>query len=123
MHYCYLFALLVWALAAGPVEAGRYDEPAFLTNHLRSGGPPKDGIPALTNPTFVSPNEVGYVRDDETVMGLVINGERIGNRLRLMPVVETTWAMWKQMYPNTTVIQTGTGWERYLSDRPPYNMV
>jgi len=207
LHYCYLFALLVWALAAGPVEAGRYDEPAFLTNHLRSGGPPKDGIPALTNPIFVSPSEVGYVRDDETVMGLVINGEprayphnigwwneivndrvgdksfavslcpltgtgqvfnatdvdgsqiefgvsgllinsnlvmydrrdgttlypqmiytaingeRIGNRLQLMPVVETTWAMWKQMYPNTTVIQTGTGWERYLSDRPPYNMV
>jgi hypothetical protein len=44
-------------------------------NHFRSDGPPKDGIPALTNPTFLSPSEVGYVRDDETVMGLMINGE------------------------------------------------
>jgi hypothetical protein len=52
-----------------------------------------------------------------------INGDHVGHRLELMPVVETTWAMWKQMYPNTTVVQIGTGWERYLSDRPPYNMV
>ena len=207
MRYGYLSVLLALALVAGPAGAGRYDEPGFLTNHIRSGGPPKDGIPALTNPTFVAPSEVRYVQDDELVMGLVINGEprayphnigwwneiindrvgdksftvtlcpltgtgqvfnatdtdgsqiefgvsgllinsnlvmydrrdgstlypqmiftaingdHVGNRLELMPVVETTWAMWKQMYPNTTVVKIGTGWERYLSDRPPYNMV
>jgi len=60
---------------AGPDGAGRYDEPGFLTNHIRSGGPPKDGIPALANPTFVAPSEVSYVQDAELVMGLVINGE------------------------------------------------
>lgn len=207
MRYGYLFALLALTLVVGPVEAGRYDEPGFLTNHLRSGGPPKDGIPALTNPTFVAPGEIRYVEEDELVLGLVINGEprayphnigwwneiindrvgnqsvtvslcpltgtgqvfnatdidgsqiefgvsgllinsnlvmydrrddttlypqmiytaingeQIGNRLQLMPVVETTWAMWKRMYPNTTVVQTGTGWERYLSERPPYNEI
>lgn len=77
---------------------------------------------------LINSNLVMYDRRDGTTLYpqmiyTAINGERIGNRLQLMPVVETTWAMWKQMYPNTTVIQTGTGWERYLSDRPPYNMV
>ena len=34
-----------WALArtAGPADAGRYDEPGFLSTHLVSGGVPKDG--------------------------------------------------------------------------------
>ena len=27
------------------------------------------------------------------------------------------------MYSNIEVVQIGTGWERYVSDRPPYNMV
>ena len=44
MRYGYLSVLLALALVAGPAGAGRYDEPGFLTNHIRSGGPPKDGI-------------------------------------------------------------------------------
>ena len=75
MRYGYLSALLALALAVGPVGAGRYDEPGFLLDHLVSGGPPKDGIPALTNPAFVAPGEIGYVQEDDVVMGLVINGE------------------------------------------------
>ena len=196
-------ALLLLA-ASYPAEAGRYDDPSFLTSHLVSGGVPKDGIPALTNPTFVAPDEVNYVRDDDVVMGIVINGQprayphnigwwnevindrmgdqsvvvslcpltgtgqvfnaidgdgsqiefgvsgllinsnlvmydrrdgetlypqmiytaingdRAGDRLELMPVVETTWSLWQRMYPSTTVVQATTGWERYNS-RPAYH--
>ena len=180
MRHGYLSALLL-LLAIYPAEAGRYDDPRFLTSHLVSGGVPKDGIPALTNPTFVAPDEVNYVqetrghgnrhqrrtasvpaqhwlwnevindrvgdqsvvvslcpltgtgqvfnatdgdgsqiefgvsgllinsnlvmydrRDGETLypqmIYTAINGARAGDRLELMPVVETTWALWQRMY-------------------------
>ena len=75
MRHGYLSVLLLLLVAIYPAEAGRYDDPSFLTSHLVSGGVAKDGIPALTNPTFVAPNEVNYVREDDVVMGIVINGE------------------------------------------------
>ncbi len=203
MRHGYLSALLL-LVAIYPAEAGRYDDPSFLINHLLSGGVAKDGIPALTNPTFVAPDEVNYVQEDDVVMGIVINGEprayphnigwwneivndrigdqsvvvslcpltgtgqvfnatdsdgsqiefgvsgllinsnlvmydrrdhetlypqmiytaingpQVGNRLELMPVVETTWALWQRMYPSTTVVQASTGWE-YYNSRPFYD--
>lgn len=202
MKLTILFLLVATAI---PAAAGRYDNPGFLTDHLVSGGPPKDGIPALTNPNFVDPEQIGYLAEDDLVLGLVfdgqarayphnigwwneiindrigdrsvtvslcpltgtgqvfnatdvdgsqiefgvsgllinsnlvmydrrdgltlypqmiytsINGDDPGQRLELLPVVETTWSMWKKMYPNTTVIEASTGWERYLGDRPAYN--
>jgi hypothetical protein len=44
---------------------------------IQNGGPGKDGIPALTNPTFVQQNEAGaaYVRVDDRVAGIIIDGE------------------------------------------------
>lgn len=62
MRYGLVAAFWALTLTAGPADAGRYDEPGFLSTHLVSGGVPKDGIPALTNPNFVAPNEVGYLR-------------------------------------------------------------
>lgn len=201
MLYISLIALLLWSM---PTEADRYENPGFLTAHLVSGGPPKDGIPALTNPNFVDPERIAYLREDDLVMGLAfdgearayphnigwwneivndrfssrfvtvtlcpltgtglvfdatdvggaqiefgvsgllinsnlvmydrrddttlypqmiyraINGADVGKPLELLPVVETTWGMWKKMYPNTTVIEAGTGWERYAGERPIY---
>jgi hypothetical protein len=47
----------------------------FPTSYIVSGGVSKDGIPALTSPKFVSPGQVGYMRADDFVLGVVINGE------------------------------------------------
>ena len=60
MRHGYLSVLLL-VVAIYPAAADRYDDPRFLRNHLVSGGVAKDGIPALTNPTFVAPNEVNYL--------------------------------------------------------------
>ncbi len=38
---------------------------------------------------------------------------------KLFPVVETSWAAWKQMYPDTTVVTRNTGHDRDY-DRYPY---
>jgi hypothetical protein len=51
-----------------------------FTNHvipldeIESGGPPKDGIPALTNPAYVSAEQARFMRDQEQVLGVVLEG-------------------------------------------------
>jgi hypothetical protein len=49
----------------------------FPSNHMVSGGVPRDGIPALTNPKFVAPasSEASYLRNTDIVLGAVINDE------------------------------------------------
>ncbi len=164
----------------------------FPYDSIVSGGPGKDGIPALTNPKFVSRTFVRYLSDSDMVLGVVIDGrakayphnigwwheivnDRIGDQaisvtfcpltgtglvfdttdesgeqfelgvsgllfnsnlimydrrdgatlypqmafkgvsgarreqeLALLPVVETTWATWKELYPQTLVVAEGT---------------
>ena len=189
-------------LSSGPVqeetlgpETNFLDVPSFPYDQIQDGGPSKDGIPALTDPTFVKPDDrtVFYLRDDDLILGVAVNGQakayphnilwhheivndligehpiivtlcpltgtgmvfdgkdrdgsritvgvtgllfnnnlimydrrddqslypqmifrsiqgpRIGRDLTLLPVVETTWRYWKQLYPNTTVISGSTG--------------
>ncbi len=42
---------------------------------IKSGGPPKDGIPALLHPKFVSADRAGFLQADDRVLALVYNGE------------------------------------------------
>ena len=48
------------------------------------GGVIKDGIPALVNPTLVSPAEAGYLTPEEQVFGVEINGDVRAYPLRIM---------------------------------------
>ncbi len=43
-------------------------------DQIRSGGPPKDGIPALTEPRYLPAQEAGFMRADEQVLGVHLNG-------------------------------------------------
>jgi hypothetical protein len=45
-----------------------------LTEFL-SGGPPKDGIPAIDSPRFLSAGRVDFVRPNEPVIELIVNGQ------------------------------------------------
>ena len=45
-------------------------------NEVLSGGPPKDGIPALLNPEFISANAASYLENDDLVLGYK-NGDDI----------------------------------------------
>jgi hypothetical protein len=49
-------------------------EPRIDPNLLRSGGPPKDGIPSIDDPQFESINETQFA-DDELIIGVEIDGE------------------------------------------------
>ncbi len=41
-----------------------------------------------------------------------VNGPLVGQRIPTFPIVETTWATWKAMYPETKVLTTETGFDR-----------
>ncbi|MEP4191640.1 MAG: DUF3179 domain-containing (seleno)protein, partial [Sneathiella sp.] len=49
-----------------------------------SGGPPKDGIPAIDNPQFVPVSEVSDIKPTEPVIGVVIEGEAKAYPLRVL---------------------------------------
>lgn len=51
------------------------DRLAEFANNIRSGGPPKDGIPPIDEPEFVSASEARFLSDDDVVFGLVHDGE------------------------------------------------
>ena len=36
------------------------------------GGPPKDGIPAIDKPKFLSPEKVDYLSQDDLILGFII---------------------------------------------------
>jgi hypothetical protein len=42
--------------------------------HILSGGPGKDGIPAIDNPHFVSADKAGFLKPDSLVLGMTYKG-------------------------------------------------
>ena len=48
------------------------------------GGVVKDGIPALDNPTLIAATKASYLRDDDLVFGVSINGDARAYPLRIM---------------------------------------
>ncbi|MCI0359330.1 MAG: DUF3179 domain-containing protein [Planctomycetaceae bacterium] len=53
-------------------------------SEIRSGGPPKDGIPALTSPKLLAADAATYLRDDDRVIGVVIGDEARAYPLAIM---------------------------------------
>ncbi len=43
-------------------------------DEIMSGGPPRDGIPALNQPKFIPAAQAAFMRDKEQVLGVFING-------------------------------------------------
>ncbi len=53
-------------------------------DEILSGGPPKDGIPSIDHPKFVTVPEAGNLADTEPVIGVVVNGEARAYPLRIL---------------------------------------
>jgi hypothetical protein len=54
------------------------------TEEIQWGGVMVDGIPALDNPTMISPDEAGYLEPEEPVFGISINGDHRAYPLRIL---------------------------------------
>jgi hypothetical protein len=56
-------------------------------NKIRSGGPPKDGIPSIDNPKFVSVDDADkWIQDNELVLALIYDGVK-----RVYPLQILVW--------------------------------
>lgn len=86
-----LFILV--CLLAMSAEAAQATKNGFiLTNatidvdDILFGGPPKDGIPAINEPTFVAAGRADFLEDDDRVLGLSLAGEH-----RTYPISILNW--------------------------------
>jgi len=85
------FALFAAAGCLNPVGSNDSDLSSLVssctipTEFLADGGAGVDGIPALTNPSLVGPDDPGavYVRPADRVIGLLVGGEAIAVPLNI----------------------------------------
>ena len=81
IRYFYLCSVLLCVLLIGSsataMQKNGFDltETIIDNNLILSGGPPKDGIPALDEPKFIPAESVDYLEDEDRVLGLVIDGQ------------------------------------------------
>ncbi|MBV1892538.1 MAG: DUF3179 domain-containing protein [Ilumatobacteraceae bacterium] len=73
------------AIASGAALDGTPTPLVELTD-LRSGGPPPDGIPSIDEPKFLDVDEVDFLKENEPVLALEVNGD-----VRAYPVQILTW--------------------------------
>jgi len=51
---------------------------------IRRGGPPKDGIPSIDHPKFLNISKADFLKDDDYVLGVEINGKAKAYPIRIL---------------------------------------
>lgn len=81
-----ILIILVSAVLILPVPALSWDFTKHSVNveDIISGGPPKDGIPALFNPKYVPAIKADFMKEAEDVIGVELNGVARAYPIRIM---------------------------------------
>lgn len=74
------------AAAAGMANGFDLSNAILPRAEIRHGGPPRDGIPALSNPRLIAPDEAEYLQTEDRIIGIELNGEA-----RAYPVAILNW--------------------------------
>lgn len=69
-----LLVLLMVSLPLLATAEWDFSNKSIPLDEIMSGGPPRDGIPALTTPKFLEAKNATMLRDDEQVLGVFIKG-------------------------------------------------
>jgi hypothetical protein len=84
----YLLPLMVIMFLAAPMPAYAawdFSRHSIPVEDIEGGGPPRDGIPALFNPEYISAKQAdGLLSPEERVLGLVINGVARAYPIRIL---------------------------------------
>jgi hypothetical protein len=67
-----IFALIALGVALSGFDL---DNAIVPRDEILAGGPPKDGIPALLEPKFLSAEEAEFLKPDDRVIGIEVKGE------------------------------------------------
>jgi hypothetical protein len=70
----WLLIVALLLLPQGVLAEWDFSKNAIPLDEIQSGGPPKDGIPALTNPKYLAASQADFMRDEEQVIGVNLNG-------------------------------------------------
>ena len=83
-----MFFPAAFLFMAGNVTAAGADwdfsRSSIPVGQIESGGPPRDGIPALFNPVMVSAAEADFLSGSDRVLGLEIGGEATAFPIRIL---------------------------------------
>jgi hypothetical protein len=76
MTYIFTLAALIATLAlpASALSDWDYSRRSIDIDKIQSGGPPRDGIPALFEPKTLPAKWVDFLDEDDQVLGVVHNG-------------------------------------------------
>jgi hypothetical protein len=70
-HYIFAFLLIIPFFMTGFT----LDNAIVPREEILAGGPPKDGIPALLEPKFVSAENADFLGPEDQVIGVVLQGQ------------------------------------------------
>ena len=85
--FCYIsFTLLIGSINATAATMNGFDLDGALVpaKEILSGGPPKDGIPAIDKPVFVKASAAKTMHDDDRVLAITRNGISKAYPIRIM---------------------------------------
>jgi len=75
LHAIAVIAVCIPVISFAATKNGfSIDDALVPAREIRSGGPGKDGIPALTNPVFVDAGDATFLSDQDRVLGISHNG-------------------------------------------------
>ena len=80
-----LICILLIALFLG-LSGFNLNNAIIPQDEILSGGPPKDGIPAILKPNFVKKNQADFLESSDDVIGV-----RIGQQARAYPIKILNW--------------------------------
>lgn len=81
------YLLIVWLVLGMPLAAfGNWDfsRHSIPPSEIISGGPPRDGIPALFHPEYIAPEKADFLDEADQVLGVVLNGVARAYPLRIL---------------------------------------
>jgi len=118
-----LMGLLIWpALMAFGQSLNGFDlrGAAVPIAAIEAGGPPRDGIPAIDRPQFVSARQASFLTPGDRVLGLVRNGVTKAYPIRIMnwhEIVNDRFGNEKIVVTFCPLCGTGMAFESQLGER------
>ncbi len=82
--------VLIYPLAETPVYSMMrmngfvIDKPLIPAEEIHQGGPPRDGIPSIDNPSFIKADNVTFLKPDDRVLGITFKGISKAYAIRIM---------------------------------------
>ena len=129
----FLIGLAVTVIAAGGLEFGKHgfigrssgefdlSKHSVPLDQIVSGGPGKDGIPAILKPAFVTAREATFLKDDDRILGISQGAEAKAYPIKILnwhEIVNDTIGGKQIVVTYCPLCGTGIGFEAAVQGRP-----